>query len=214
MTEPGIGWTDRNVCPTGERGIAEYLKNYLGTKSGFSRTDILVCPLCAGSAIISAEPRMPRREALPPEKLQITRRHLPHWTMTGATYFITFRVASGCLNSSEVVLVRDHIRSGDPSYYELPAAVVLPDHAHLLLRPQAETPVTRIMKGIKGVTARLINRQRGERGSIWQDESFDRIVRDREEFREKLRYMILNPVRAGLTRDPWSYPGLFIKQES
>ena len=156
---------------------------------------------------------MPRRDALPPEKLRITRRHLPHWTMTGATYFITFRVASGRLSSSEVVLVRDHIRSGDPSHYDLSAVVVLPDHAHLLLRPQAKTSLSRILKGIKGVTARLINSQRGKRGTLWQDESFDRIVRDREEFREKLRYMILNPVRAGLTRDPWSYPGLLIKRD-
>lgn len=156
---------------------------------------------------------MPRRDALPPEKLRVTSRHLPDWTMTGATYFITCRVASGCLSETEIVLVRDHIRSGDPTYYDLWGAVVLPDHTHLLLRPRAEMPLSRIMKGIKGVTARLLNRQRGNRASVWQNESFDRIVRGRKEFQEKLRYMILNPVRAGLTKDPWAYPGLYIKQE-
>jgi len=68
------------------------------------------------------------------------------------------------------------------------------------------------MKGIKGVTARELNRRQGRKGSVWQDESFDRIVRDEAEFLEKLNYMFLNPVKAGLTDDPETYEGWYLNQ--
>lgn len=70
------------------------------------------------------------------------------------------------------------------------------------------------MKGIKGATARKLNQRRGLRGSVWQDESFDRIVRDEGELREKLDYMFRNPVKSGLTKDPWEYPGWYLKGQT
>jgi hypothetical protein len=45
------------------------------------------------------------------------------------------------------------------------------------------------------------------RGSIWQDESWDRIIRDQKELDEKLHYMLYNPVRKGLVEDPWEWDG-------
>ncbi|MDA2912691.1 transposase [Acidobacteriia bacterium AH_259_A11_L15] len=146
-------------------------------------------------------------------KLQITRRRLPHWTLEGATYFVTFRIATSQLTTEEILSVRDQIISGDPELYELLAAVVLPDHVHLLLRPNQGVSLSRAMKGIKGATARRLNQRRGSHGRVWQDESLDRIVRDQAELEEKLNYMFLNPVKAGLTDDPDSYPGWFIKRK-
>jgi hypothetical protein len=70
------------------------------------------------------------------------------------------------------------------------------------------------MKGIKGVTARRLNRNRGTRGSIWQDESFDRIVRDQAELEKKLNYMFTNSVKVGLVDDPWDYVGWYLKGQT
>lgn len=67
------------------------------------------------------------------------------------------------------------------------------------------------MKGIKGVSARKINHSRNSTGRIWQDASLDRIVRDDGELLEKLRYMLHNPVKAGLSEDGWSYQGFYCK---
>jgi putative transposase len=69
------------------------------------------------------------------------------------------------------------------------------------------------MKGIKGVSGRLINQRRGGQGQVWQDESYDRIVRDWKEFQEKLVYILENPVRAGLARAPEEYPASYRSQD-
>jgi hypothetical protein len=146
-------------------------------------------------------------------ELEITRRRLPHWRLAGATYFVTFRLAHGRLSPEEVLLVRDHIVGGDPDYYALTAVVVMPDHVHVLLRPRPSVELSRVLKGIKGSTARRLNKHRGSKGSVWQEESFDRIVRDRKELEEKLNYMFHNPVKAGLVEDPWKHEGWYVKRE-
>ena len=78
----------------------------------------------------------------------------------------------------------------------------MPDHVHLIMNPLDDFSLSRIMKGIKGVSARLLNQYRNTSGNIWLDESFDRIIRDEEEFDQKLKYMFENPVRADLVENP------------
>ncbi len=143
------------------------------------------------------------------EKLHITRRRLPHWTIKGSTYFVTFNSIVGELAKKEQTIVLEHIKSGHGKYYTLYAVAVMQDHVHLLIEPVGEFSLTRIMKGIKGVSARKINQLRNNIGSIWQDESYDRIVRDQKEFEEKLNYMYNNPIKSGLTDDPENYHGWF-----
>jgi hypothetical protein len=58
----------------------------------------------------------------------------------------------------------------------------------------------------------MVNESRGARGSLWQDESWDRILRNQDEMEEKLRYMLNNPVEAGLVEDPWLWPGWFLQR--
>jgi len=151
------------------------------------------------------QPRQPQ-----PAELQKRHRNLPHWTLKGSTYFLTFRLLNGELSVDERRLVLEHIRSKHGRYYDLLAAVVMPDHAHVLLQPIGETALDRILKGTKGVTARLINQRRGKRGSIWMDESFDRIIRDQSELDEKIAYIYNNPVKAGLATEGMQYEAIFI----
>jgi len=145
--------------------------------------------------------------------IQIKRRHLPHWTLPGVTYYATFRLRSRPLVTQEILLVKQHIRSGHGRYYHLYATQVMPDHVHLLLRPYEKFPLSRILKGIKGVTARKLNLRRRGSGSLWQDESFDRIIRSQKEFRQKLDYMFRNSVTAGMTKEPQSYAGWYLNEE-
>jgi REP element-mobilizing transposase RayT len=106
-----------------------------------------------------------------------------------------------------------HLRSGNYKFYRLAAAVVMPDHVHLLLRPLDGVELSRIMKGIKGTSARKINGRRNRVGTVWQDESWDRIVRDATEFDEKLKYMAQNPIKAGLVDEIEAYEGWFCNPE-
>lgn len=142
------------------------------------------------------------------DEIKIKRRHLPHWTTEGAIYFITFRTKQIVLTANEQKLVLTHIKQGNGVYYTLFATVVMPDHVHLILIPK-KYDLSRVMKGIKGVGARFVNKHRGTSGSVWQNESFDRIIRDKNEFDEKMAYMLYNPCKKGLIDDPWNYHGWY-----
>jgi REP element-mobilizing transposase RayT len=96
-------------------------------------------------------------------------------------------------------------------HYELVAYVVMANHVHLLIWPKIAP--ARLMKSLKGSTAREANKLLGRTGeAFWQKESYDRWVRNPGEL-EKIRHYILNnPVKAGLVSEardyPWTSAGL------
>ena len=61
-------------------------------------------------------------------------------------------------------------------------------------------------------SANKINRLRNTSGPIWLAESYDRIVRDYDEFMEKLTYMFNNPIKSGLTEDTENYHGWYLNE--
>ena len=90
-------------------------------------------------------------------------------------------------------------------FYELHAYVVMANHVHLLITPFAD--LAKITHSLKRFTAREANRLLGLTGKpFWQDESYDRLVRDPAEFERILRYLEYNPVRAGLVATPEDFP--------
>ncbi len=70
------------------------------------------------------------------------------------------------------------------------------------------------MKAIKGVSARKINILRDSSKHVWQDESYDRLIRNQAELLQKLDYMLNNPLKANLTDDPWQYHGWYCNLEN
>jgi REP element-mobilizing transposase RayT len=73
----------------------------------------------------------------------------------------------------------------------------MPNHVHVALLPKVSVP--RITKSIKGFTARQANALLGRTGErFWQDEVFDRWVRNEGELQKIIAYIERNPVRAGL----------------
>ena len=97
--------------------------------------------------------------------------------------------------------------------FDLYGLVVMPDHVHLAIvpicLPQGPIPIAEIMQAIKGASAHRINKLLNRRGKVWQEESFDRALREEEQFTEKLYYMLENPVRAGLVDNPLDYPWIW-----
>jgi len=69
-----------------------------------------------------------------------------------------------------------------------------------------------VLKGIKGASARSINKALGRKGPVWQDESFDHELRRSESIVEKAEYIAMNPVRRGLVEKPEDYPWLWIPE--
>jgi REP element-mobilizing transposase RayT len=98
----------------------------------------------------------------------------------------------------------------------LHAAVIMPDHAHLLLTPICNAegwpfPLKDILKLIKGPAARSVNKRTRTYGTLWQDESFDHVLRSNESFDEKFEYIRQNPVRRGLATRPEEYEWLWVE---
>jgi REP element-mobilizing transposase RayT len=65
------------------------------------------------------------------------------------------------------------------------------------------------MKSLKGYTARQANLHLRRTGQFWEEESYDHEVRDGAEFGRIVRYILNNPVKAGLVQHwsewPWNY---------
>lgn len=90
-------------------------------------------------------------------------------------------------------------------FYELHAYAVMANHVHLLITPHVA--LAKLTHSLKRFTAREANRILRLTGRpFWQDESYDRLVRDEDEFRRIRRYIEYNPVRAGLVAIPEDYP--------
>jgi len=147
-------------------------------------------------------------------EVTITRRNLPHWRFPGSVYFVTFRLKAGQLAENERYIVLDAVKHFHRLKYWITAAVVMPDHVHLLLQPVVtesgvDFSLSKILQGIKGFSAREINRGRKAKGHVWQDESYDRIVRDYAEFLEKWNYIRHNPTKDELCEAPEDYAFLW-----
>ena len=72
------------------------------------------------------------------------------------------------------------------------------DHMHLLLTPLRDENgrpfrLPEILKLIKGVSAHSVNRLLNRAGRVWQDESFDHILRSEESLEQKREYIRRNP---------------------
>jgi putative transposase len=120
-------------------------------------------------------------------------------------FFVTCRVHASRrrLNQSELAILAEAIcqrRAAMP--FVLAAWVLLPDHWHAIIFPRCPLSVSRVMEAIKVSATRLINRSRGERGVLFQGRFFDRALRTVREYQEKVEYIHLNPVTAGLVERP------------
>jgi REP element-mobilizing transposase RayT len=89
--------------------------------------------------------------------------------------------------------------------YRLFSWVIMPNHVHLLL--ESHVPQGEWLRSLKGFTGHEANRILGMSGRpFWQAESFDRQVRNDQEFGRIKHYIEWNPVKASLAAFPEEYP--------
>ena len=81
----------------------------------------------------------------------------------------------------------------------------MPDHAHLLL--QGETQSANLKSLILSWNTRTGYEWRQRVGSrLWQEGVFDRVLRDDDDPMDVARYILMNPVEAGMVEKPEDYP--------
>ncbi len=77
--------------------------------------------------------------------------------------------------------------------YDLLAWSVMPNHVHALLTPYEGQELEKILQGMKTHSAKEANRLLGKTGTFWQEEYYDHIVRDGEDLKNQVRYILENP---------------------
>ena len=124
--------------------------------------------------------------------------------------------------------VAETLRVLDGKDYRLDAYSVMSNHVHTVFKPflsednllelktddghpvfTSDYPgLSRIMHSLKGRTGRQCNLILSRSGSFWEHESFDHVVRPGK-FNATIRYVLNNPVKAGLAKHwrdwPWNY---------
>jgi putative transposase len=83
--------------------------------------------------------------------------------------------------------------------------VLMPDHWHGLVQ-LGQRPLSRIVARFKSATARVLNQRMGVSGAVWQRAFHDHALRSDEDILVVARYVIANPIRAGLVRGVGAYP--------
>ena len=139
-------------------------------------------------------------------------KRLPDHLYTGrAQYFLTF-----CVRSRARVFVSDSIvnpallqirQAARDEGYALLAYCFMPDHLHLLVEGTTETSdLRRFVQVAKRRSGAVYAREWGSR--LWQEGYYDRVLRSEESAKRVARYIVNNPVRAGIVTDPRQYPHL------
>lgn len=92
-----------------------------------------------------------------------------------------------------------HYRDGKD--YDLNCFCIMPNHVHLLVYVKRFVkPFYKIMQSLKRHTARESNKIINRSGAFWHEESYDHIVRNRQEYYNIINYIMTNPVKAGLVQ--------------
>ncbi len=111
-------------------------------------------------------------------------------------------------------LVADSLHYRDGKVYDLEAFSSMPNHGHVVFAPLEESAgkyhsLSKIMHSFKLHTALEANKILGRGGAFWQHENYDHYVRDAGELERIIKYVINNPVKAGLidewTKWKWTY---------
>jgi len=145
------------------------------------------------------------------------RRNLPHLQADYKPHFLTFCTYRRWIlpDWARSIVLNACTRAHDWTI-DLHAVVVMPDHVHMIFIPLVDieksevVSLARITKAIKGASAHWINQQLGRSGRVWQEESFDRVLRVSEKLDEKIAYILDNPVRKGLVASSERYPWMWL----
>jgi REP element-mobilizing transposase RayT len=141
---------------------------------------------------------------------QLARRHFAtieswlHKATTGPTWLAEERVA-------EIVAEALHYR--DDSHYRLDAYSIMPNHVHAVFAPLAGVTMPKslssIMHSLKRNTAKQANKVLERSGAFREHESFDHYIRNHAEWKRIVKYVLENPVKAGLVANweewQWNY---------
>jgi REP element-mobilizing transposase RayT len=119
-------------------------------------------------------------------------------TVDRQRFFLDFRAA--CAAAARF---GDRATLGDA---RMLAWVLMPEHVHWLLQLGQKDRLDTVVSRLKSGSARYVNRMLGRQGALWERAFHDHALRSEENMRDVARYIIANPVRAGMAARVGDYP--------
>ena len=124
-------------------------------------------------------------------------------------YFVTFCTLDRRETFADIALgqraVRRFRRTCRHWKFAILAYCVMPDHAHLLVEGTSDSSdFCRLIKSAKQSSGQSY--AAAAKQPLWQEGYYDRVLRPDEDPKKIARYIVENPVRAGLVRSPLDYP--------
>ena len=86
------------------------------------------------------------------------------------------------------------------------AWVLMPDHAHWLIELSEHDALSAVVNRIKSASARHANRVLHRKGALWSAAYHDHALREEDDLPDTARYVVANPLRAGLVTSLGDYP--------
>jgi putative transposase len=130
-----------------------------------------------------------------------------------------------CLKNENIAnIIADKLKSYDGLYYSLEAYCIMSNHVHALfdfsiqverlgneLNEKNYKQLSEVMRLIKGGTSRAANKILTKQGSFWEEEYFDRYIRNANHKEIATKYILNNPVKAKICQDAKVYPYNYCK---
>jgi putative transposase len=134
----------------------------------------------------------------------------------GGTYAVTFCTQQRrpiFLQHAKAKCVLNIIKQSEEiGHCCLHAAVVMPDHVHMLITlRKIGVGVGQVVSAIKNISARSIPSESKDAPRLWQTGFYEHRLRSNEDLRKQARYIVANPLRAGLVESIAGYEFWYAK---
>jgi REP element-mobilizing transposase RayT len=200
------------IKPYYERNLPHYQPSY---------ADFFVTFRLAGSIPVSVVTQLMKERELEGKRIaQITNQKakLEEYHSFKKEYFLKF---DGLLDKSDngpnwlkipeiANILNDAIKYRDEKDYQLIAFTIMSNHVHMVISTERkEISLYKILQSLKRHTARESNKLLARTGAFWHHESYDHVIRNDKELVQIVKYVLNNPVKAGLVKSwqewKWSY---------
>ena len=121
------------------------------------------------------------QDSVDPYLIKLAGQNLPNGRKQLAIDTYLDKSQNGAYLTDDVLLfLSNYLRLKDAVLYELIAFCIMPNHVHLLIKPLCK--LTRIMRLLKGGSAKIINEMMRQEGRFWAKDYYDKLIRDENHF--------------------------------